>query len=72
MSRNYYGEINFHIVWHTKNSSPLLTPTVEAVAYRALRNRIVDTPGPLLRKPVFMRSAVSKRMCISPYRCRLR
>jgi len=45
MSRNYYSEINFHIVWHTKNSSPLLTPTVQPVAYRALRKRIVDTPG---------------------------
>jgi len=43
MSRNYYSEINFHIVWHTKNSSPLLTPTVEPVAFRALRKRIVDT-----------------------------
>jgi len=45
MSRNYYSEINLHIVWHTKNSSPLLTPTVEPVAYRAIRKRIVDTPG---------------------------
>jgi len=45
MSRNYYSEINFHIVWHTKNSLPLLTPTVEPIAYRALRKRIVDTSG---------------------------
>jgi len=45
MSRNYYSEINFHIVWHTKNSLPLLTLTVEPVAYRALRKRIIDTPG---------------------------
>ena len=45
MSRNYYSEINLHIVWHTKSSSPLLTPSVEPVAYRALRKRIVDTPG---------------------------
>jgi len=45
MSRNYYCEINFHIVWHTKNSLPLLTPTVEPVAYQALRKRIVATPG---------------------------
>lgn len=45
MSRNYYCEINFHIVWHTKNSSPLLTPEIESFAYRALRKRIIDTPG---------------------------
>ncbi|NOY28866.1 MAG: IS200/IS605 family transposase [Planctomycetes bacterium] len=45
MSRNYYSEINLHIVWHTKNSLPLLTPTVQPIAYRTLRKRIVDTPG---------------------------
>ncbi len=44
MSHNYYSEINLHIVWHTKNSSPLLTPTVEPVAHRVLRKRIVDAP----------------------------
>jgi putative transposase len=45
MSRNYYSEINLHLVWHTKNSSPLLVPKVEPEAHRALRKRIVDTPG---------------------------
>jgi REP element-mobilizing transposase RayT len=44
MAHNYYSEIHLHIVWHTKNSSPLLTPTVEAVTHRALRKRIIDTP----------------------------
>jgi putative transposase len=45
MSRNYYSEINLHLVWHTKNSSPLLVPKVESVAHRELRKRIVETPG---------------------------
>ena len=45
MSRNYYSEINLHLVWHTKSSSPLLTPTIEPLAHRALRRRIIDTPG---------------------------
>jgi putative transposase len=45
MLRNFYSEINLHIVWHTKNNSPLLTPTIEPLAHRALRKRIVDTPG---------------------------
>ncbi len=45
MSRNYYSEINLHIVWHTKGSLPLLTPTVEPAAHRLLRKRIVETPG---------------------------
>lgn len=43
MSHNYYSEINLHIVWHTKNNSPLLTPTVEPIAYRLLKKRIVET-----------------------------
>ena len=45
MSRNYYSEINLHIVWHCKNSSPLLTPQIEPIAHRFLRKRIIETPG---------------------------
>jgi len=45
MSRNYYSEINLHLTWHTKGSTPLLTPRVEPVAYRLLRERIVATEG---------------------------
>ena len=45
MSRNYYSEINFHIVWHTKNSLPLLTDVVEPAAHRCLTRRVVETPG---------------------------
>lgn len=45
MSRNFYSEINLHIVWHTKSSFPLLTPEIEPLAYRFLKKRIVDTPG---------------------------
>lgn len=45
MSRNYYSEINLHIVWHTKISLPLLTPEIESFAHRFLKKRIVDTPG---------------------------
>lgn len=45
MSRNYYSEINLHIVWHAKSSLPLLTPEVEPLAHRFIRQRIIDTPG---------------------------
>jgi putative transposase len=45
MSRNYCSEINLHIVWHTGQSSPLLTPSVEPLAHRELRHKIVDWPG---------------------------
>jgi putative transposase len=50
MSRNYYSEINLHIVWHTKNSLPLLTPEVEPLAHRFLKKRIVETPGPFVHE----------------------
>jgi putative transposase len=45
MSRNYYSEINLHLVWHTKNNLPLLTPRVEPIVDGLLRQRIIDTPG---------------------------
>ncbi len=45
MSRNYYAEINLHLTWHTRNSSPLLVPTVESIAHHALRGKCINTPG---------------------------
>jgi putative transposase len=45
MSRNYFSEIHLHIVWHTKESAPLLTASVEPLAHRALKSRIVNTTG---------------------------
>jgi putative transposase len=44
MSRNYYSEINLHIVWHTKMSRPLLVPPVEAEAHHYLKGRLINTP----------------------------
>jgi len=45
MSRNYYSEINLHVVWHTKDSVALLHDDVEALTHRCLRQRIVNTEG---------------------------
>jgi putative transposase len=45
MARNYYCEIHLHIVWHTKGSSPLLTPQVELFVHRYLKQRLVNTAG---------------------------
>src|SRR5262245_51944727 len=45
MSRNYYAEINLHVVWHTKNSEPLLTPDLERVARQSIRDRLFKTTG---------------------------
>ena len=50
MSRNYYSELNLHIVWHTKNSMPLLTPAVEPLAHEFLKSRIVGTPGAFIHE----------------------
>jgi putative transposase len=41
MSRNFYSEIHLHLVWHTKNSSPLLVPRIEQATYAALRRRCI-------------------------------
>jgi putative transposase len=50
MSKNYYSEINLHIVWHTKQSLPLLTPTLEPIAHRFLRKRISETTDVVLHE----------------------
>ena len=45
MSKNYYSEINLHVVWHTKASLPLLTPEIEKFVHSFLRERMIETPG---------------------------
>ena len=45
MARNYYSEINLHLTWHTKESLPLLTPTVEPLAHRYVRQKIINSDG---------------------------
>ena len=45
MSRNYYSEINLHLVWHAKLSMPLLTPQIEPYVHRFLRQYLVNLPG---------------------------
>jgi putative transposase len=45
VSRNYYCEINLHIVWHTKQSMALLTPQVEALVHHYLRGKLINLPG---------------------------
>jgi len=45
VSRNYYSEINLHIVWHAKLSQPLLIPQVEAAAHHYIRGKLINAPG---------------------------
>jgi putative transposase len=48
MARTIYSEINLHITWHTKNSAPAITGSIETQLYRWLRGRILQAPGVLL------------------------
>jgi putative transposase len=41
MSNRSYAEINFHITWHTKDNSPLITPAMESELWAFIKNRIV-------------------------------
>jgi len=45
MSGNYYSEINLHVVWHTKQSLPLLSPQIEPAVHRFLWQRLIETRG---------------------------
>jgi putative transposase len=45
MAHNYYSEINLHVTWHIKDSLPLLTPTIEPLVYRYLKQRLVNEKG---------------------------
>jgi hypothetical protein len=50
MSKRYYSEINLHIVWHTKQSLPLVTPTLEPIAHQYLRKRIIELPDMIVHE----------------------
>jgi putative transposase len=63
MSRNYYSELNLHMVWHTKGSAPLLTPLVEPLAHKELRARLVRTQGVFVHE--IGGSATHVHLCVS-------
>ncbi len=48
MARNYYSEVNLHLTWHTRQSLPILTPDVEPLAHRYLKQKAVKTEGVFL------------------------
>jgi putative transposase len=45
MPHNYYSEIQLHITWHTKNSLPLLTPSIEPLVHRYMKKRLIEEKG---------------------------
>jgi putative transposase len=66
MSRNYYSEINLHLVWHTKSNLPLLTPEIEPLVHRLLKKRIVETPGAFVHEIGGTRNHVHLAVTIPP------
>jgi len=50
MSRNYYSEINLHLTWHTKDSLPLLTPRVEPLVHRYVKQKVINASGAFIHE----------------------
>src|SRR5438093_2891410 len=66
MARNYYAEINLHLVWHTKASAPMLTPKVEAIVWHYLRGRCINTPGVYIHEIGGIETHVHLAVTIAP------
>src|SRR5206468_7263460 len=66
MSRNYYAEINLHLTWHTKESSPLLVPKIESVVHHYLRGRCINTPGVFIHEIGGIETHVHLAISIAP------
>jgi putative transposase len=66
MSQNYYSEINLHVVWHTKNSTPLLTSELEPLAHRFIRKRVIDTPRAFIHEIGGTETHVHLAVTVSP------
>ena len=45
MSIRAYSDICLHLVWHTKQSLPLIPAAIEDRLHRHLKHRIASTPG---------------------------
>lgn len=66
MSKNYYSEINLHVVWHTKLSRPLLTAAVEPMAYACLREKAAQLGGVYIHEIGGTETHVHIAMSIQP------
>src|SRR5262245_32421216 len=66
MARDYYAEINLHVVWHTKLSSPTLTPRVAKVVDDSLRSRISRTAGVICHEVGGIETHVQLALSIPP------
>jgi REP element-mobilizing transposase RayT len=50
MSKNYYSEINHHLIWHTKLSSAILTGRIETLTHEFSRQKLVNTPSAFIHE----------------------
>jgi putative transposase len=66
MARNYYSEIFLHLVWRTVLSRPLLTDRIAPLAYRALRRKILETPGACVHEIGGIESHVHLAITVPP------
>ncbi|MEQ8209378.1 MAG: IS200/IS605 family transposase [Lacipirellulaceae bacterium] len=66
MSRNYYSEINLHIVWHTKESQPALINEVEKATHQCIRQRVIDTPDAFIHEIGGINDHVHLAVTIAP------
>ncbi|MBX9681968.1 MAG: IS200/IS605 family transposase [Gemmataceae bacterium] len=66
MARNFYSEINLHIVWHTKENSPLLVPKVEAIVRHELHGKCINTRGIYLHETGGIEDHVHLAISVAP------
>jgi putative transposase len=66
MPHNCYSEINLHITWHTKGNLPLLTPTVEPLVHRYLRQRLTNEKGVFVHEIGGIETHVHLVVTVSP------
>jgi REP element-mobilizing transposase RayT len=69
MSSHVFHEIYLHLTWHTKNSQPLLTRSIEPSVHGFLRGRCLKQPGVFLHGINGTATHVHLAMNIEPQVC---
>lgn len=67
MAAHVFHEIYLHLVWHTKESLPLITPELEPEVFEFFRERCVKTKGVYLHGINGTATHVHSAINIEPY-----
>ena len=67
MSAHVFHEIYLHLTWHTKESSPLITPELEPEVFQFFRERSAKTKGVYLHGINGTATHVHLAINIQPY-----